>query len=124
MPTVCNLCLEREKIALPGSKNSKNGETLVNLLTAVLVFKIGRFFLNYRNAVIATLVYALSTYSIFFQASGRKETLMLFWVIVSQQFPERADLFIKGHYLCLFDNLRSISWLFLSAIIVNCRLFT
>ncbi len=43
MPTVRDLCLEREKFLWPDSKNSKNSETSVNLIDHILICNL---FLN------------------------------------------------------------------------------
>jgi hypothetical protein len=58
----------------------------LNTFTTYFNYKIGRHFLSKQNACIAALIFGLATYSIYYQASGLKETLMIFLIIGSFHF--------------------------------------
>lgn len=53
---------------------------IFNATTIFFMYKIGRSFLTKKYAQFASLVFGISTYSIFFQTSGLKETLMVFLI--------------------------------------------
>lgn len=55
----------------------------INIITTVLLYRIGKNILTKKLAFIGSLIYGISSYSIFYQASGLKETLMVFFIISS-----------------------------------------
>lgn len=59
---------------------------LLNLATTLFLYRIGLFFLSRKGAFIAAIIFGISTYSVFYQASGLKETLMVFLVVASFYF--------------------------------------
>lgn len=56
---------------------------LMNTISAYCLFDIAKRIMMVQYAYIATLVYAISSYSIFFQGCFLKEEIMMFWVILS-----------------------------------------
>ena len=56
---------------------------LMNTISAYFLFDIAKRLMMVQYAYIATLVYAISSYSIFFQGCFLKEEIMMFWVILS-----------------------------------------
>lgn len=56
---------------------------LMNTVSAYCLFDIAKRIMMVQYAYIATLVYAISSYSIFFQGCFLKEEIMMFWVILS-----------------------------------------
>lgn len=59
---------------------------ILNTSSAFFMYKIGSNFLTKKNACAAALIFGLSTYSIFFQASGLKETLIIFLLTTNFYF--------------------------------------
>lgn len=56
---------------------------LMNTVSAYFLFDIAKRLMMVQYAYIATLVYAISSYSIFFQGCFLKEEIMMLWVILS-----------------------------------------
>lgn len=56
---------------------------LMNTISACCLFDIAKRVMMVQYAYISTLVYAISSYSIFFQGCFLKEEIMVFWVILS-----------------------------------------
>lgn len=56
---------------------------LMNTVAAYCLFDIAKRIMMVQYAYIATLIYAISSYSIFFQGCFLKEEIMMFWVVLS-----------------------------------------
>lgn len=56
---------------------------LMNTIAAYCLFDIAKRLMMVHYAYIATMVYSISSYSIFFQGCFLKEEIMMFWVILS-----------------------------------------
>lgn len=56
---------------------------LMNTVAAYCLFDIAKRIMMVQYAYIATLIYAISSYSIFFQGCFLKEEIMMFWTILS-----------------------------------------
>lgn len=56
---------------------------LMNTVSAYCLFDIAKRIMMVRYAYVATLAYAISSYSIFFQGCFLKEEIMMFWTILS-----------------------------------------
>ena len=56
---------------------------LMNTVSAYFLFDIAKRLMMVQYAYVATLVYAISSYSIFFQGCFLKEEIMMFWLILS-----------------------------------------
>ena len=59
---------------------------ILNVATTVLIYKLGKFILSDKGAFLAAIIYGLATYTIFYEASGLKETLMVFLTVASFYF--------------------------------------
>lgn len=55
---------------------------LTGTLTSLLIFRIGRNFMSRKYAFISALAYSTSSYVLWFHASGLKESIMIFWIIL------------------------------------------
>jgi len=58
-------------------------KVFTHTFSIILLFRIAQSFLSYRNAVIGSVIYGTSLYSVFFEANGLKEIFMVFIVILS-----------------------------------------
>ncbi len=56
---------------------------IINTISAYFLFDIGKSVMSKKYAYIGTLAYTISSYNIFFIGSLRKETIMMFWVILA-----------------------------------------
>jgi 4-amino-4-deoxy-L-arabinose transferase-like glycosyltransferase len=56
---------------------------IINARTVILLYRIGTNMVSNHLAYISALIYGISSYSIFYQSSGLKETLMVFFIINS-----------------------------------------
>ena len=76
---------------------------LLNTISSICLFKIGRVIMHVRYAYIAALSFAISSYSIFFMGSFLKEEMLVFLVVASMymlymyiQHNNMGYLFIGG----------------------------
>ena len=58
-------------------------KVLTHTLSVFLLFRIAQSFLSYHYAVIGSVIYGSSLYSVFYEANGLKEIFMIFIVIFS-----------------------------------------
>lgn len=56
---------------------------IINVFTTLMLYRIGKEVLTNKLAFTAAIIYGISSYSIFYQASGLKETIMIFFIISS-----------------------------------------
>lgn len=96
---------------------------LLNTFTTYFIYKIGRYFLTNKYACVAALVFGLSTYSIYYQTSGLKETLMIFLITGSFHYyykylsSNRKKYFLYAILWCMsvfFFRVPLVFFLFLS----------
>ena len=62
----------------------------LNLATVTLIYKIGKFILSEKGAFLSALIFGLATYTVFYQASGLKESLMVFLTVGAFYFFIRS----------------------------------
>ena len=80
---------------------------ILNLATTVILYKLGRFILSDKGAFLTAIIYGVATYTVFYQASGLKETLMVFLTVGSlyyliQSFEKGSlPLFLLGILFCV-----------------------
>lgn len=55
----------------------------LNIATTIFIYRLGRRILSKMGAFVSALMFGLATYTIFFQVSGLKETLMVFLTVGS-----------------------------------------
>ena len=55
---------------------------LIGVLTSLLIFRIGRNFMSQKYAFLSALAYSTSSFVLWFHASGLKESIMIFWIIL------------------------------------------
>lgn len=79
--------------------------------TAYLLFKISNTILSVKAAYLSSLIYSLSSYTVYFEASGLKEILMNF-IIVTSFFGFYKFIFVKNKLWLVFAFLSSLSLLF------------
>ena len=79
---------------------------LTNLATVVILYRIGTSILSAKGAFLAATIYGLATYTVFYQASGLKETIMIFLTIAAFYYFIKglelfsASLFLLGAGFC------------------------
>jgi hypothetical protein len=66
---------------------------LVNLFTAVAIYRIGMSFMSRKYAFLAAITYTTSSFVLWFHSSGRKESIMILLIIL---FFERYYIFLKN----------------------------
>ena len=84
---------------------------VLNTLSACMLFGLGRSIMDRRYAYTATLVYSISSYSIFFMGSFLKEDMLLFLVIASMYMLYRHRV-KKNHRSILWGLAASVLILF------------
>lgn len=98
---------------------------LMNSIGALCLFEIGKIIMSRKYAFMASLVYAISSYSIFFMSSFNKEATFCFLVIVSifflyQYWKKKSFLylFVGGFasLLCVFFRVPVAIFIWLSYI--------
>jgi 4-amino-4-deoxy-L-arabinose transferase-like glycosyltransferase len=97
---------------------------LLNLATTILIYRLGKFFLSRKGAFLAALIFGLATYTVFYQASGLKETLMVFLTVGAFYYLVQSSeegsflLFVLGLLFCVlltFFRVPITYFLFISA---------
>lgn len=90
----------------------------LNTLGALFLFRIGKFIMSVQYAFLATLAYAISSYSVFFMGVFLKEQIMVFLVITSlyllYEYWENKHMY----FLVLGGVLSSLLFFFRPAITV------
>ena len=76
----------------------------VAVVTALSLFSLAQNFLSKRYAFLASLAYSLASFTLFFYASGLKESFMIMLIVLSYDFIYR------------FLKTKNLSFLFLGAI--------
>ena len=56
---------------------------LSGVLASFYIFRIGRKFMSYKYAFIAAIAYSLSSFVLWFHSSGLKESILIFFIILS-----------------------------------------
>lgn len=80
---------------------------ILNLATTLLIYKLGKFILSDKGAFLAAIIFGLATYTGFYQASGLKETPMVFLTVAAfyyfiQCFEKGSSLlFLLGILFCV-----------------------
>lgn len=96
---------------------------IFNTLTTILLYRIGKNFISNKLAFTCSLIYGISSYSIFYQASGLKETLLVFLIISSFYYYTKYIKYSKPLYL-YFAIIIGLSIIFLRVALVVFILFS
>ena len=80
---------------------------LLNLVTSICIYRLGRFMISKKGAFLAALIFGLAPYTVFYEVSGLKETVMCFLTVGSLYYLilslKKGSLicFVLGLILCL-----------------------
>ena len=102
---------------------------LLNLATTILIYRLGRFIFSSKGAFLAALIFGCATYTVFYQASGLKETLMVFLTVggfyyfIQSSEKGSLPLFFLGLLFCVLLTFFRVPIAFFTLISVGIYLF-
>lgn len=74
---------------------------LISIFTLLMIYSLARSCLEDDTAVVASLMFGAASYNVFYMASGLKETLFVFFIILSIYLYRSYHVFKKSRYLIL-----------------------
>lgn len=101
---------------------------LLNTFTVILLFRIAKNFMHVKYAFIASMVFGISSYTVYYQSSGLKETLMLlilvlayyhYYEYLSKSYVKHIILFIFFTLVLMFFRVPLVIFILASVIITE-----